>query len=586
MIRYLEDKPHLIIPKLLTYGDIGKAYSAINREDSAAIAYKKSIKLFELEPKILEDAPDIFVHIVKGMVNIDKKTESYDKAIKTLYKSLETLNDFSPKYKSDIYNELGYAYWYINDFKEAEILFKKALDIPEKSDFTKYTSYMGLGDVQINNNLDSALYYYMKVLPYFKNHSTKNKFYINKTNIANVLIKKGQLNEAEKTLILVRNYYLKNNLKSNLDDVYLLLSEIALLKKDTSKILKYLKKAEPIIENQGKLLSLEKLYGGYVDYYKENKNINLTNFYSKKHKQIRDSIYSKEKRMLIEVYKTKHLNKINKAKIETQNLLISSQKKQKKHLTIGVTLLIISIGFLLFFYKLKLKTQKELFEKKEELATEKVNTIIETQKTKAIQSRLQGQNKERERIAKDLHDTISGNLAAIKMKLANIKEYQSQEVEAIISSIDATYHEVRNISHNLIPKKIDQESFIIILNQLIQLYQSDNLNLILEAFPENRLNKINSKTQIELYRIIQELITNIVKHAKASKGLINITLHENYLNLLIEDNGIGFDSKKKYTSIGLSNIKSRITVLNGNIEIDSQIKKGTTININIPITNE
>ena len=583
LIKFMESRPYLTNGIYAINYELGNAYWSLKKHDSAVKAFKKAIIFFEQEPKAIEILPESYVNTLKGLVNIDRRTENYDNAIKTLYKGLVNLNGKRPDLRSKLFNEIGYVYWYMRDNDKAERMFRKSLLIPEKSEYTKHANYVGLGDVFTFRNLDSALYYFNKANLYFKNKSAKGNYHVNNTNIAQVLIKKGKLSEAKKLLLDAENHFVNTGSKFSIGKVYLSLAEVEKLNKNTDKEFIYLEQAKPFLEHNGGMINLEKLYHQFSEFYVKTANPIKENYYLNKAKQVRNNIYDVKKRGLINLYEIKHLKELNDLKIKSQELLILTQKKQNNWLITGVLMLTSLIFALFILYKQRMRAQKALLRNKEQLAAEKVNTIIESQKVKSMQSHLEGQNKERERIAKDLHDSISGNLAAIKMKLSNVKESHSQEIDSIIKSIDETYSEVRAISHNLLPNEVVKQNFVSVLNQLILLYQSESLTLCVEVFPEEEVNQIDESIQVEVYRILQELITNIIKHANASKGLINITLHENYLNLLIEDNGLGFNPKKKENGIGLSNIFSRTKSLYGTIDMDSKQNNGTTVNINIPI---
>ena len=114
---------------------------------------------------------------------------------------------------------------------------------------------------------------------------------------------------------------------------------------------------------------------------------------------------------------------------------------------------------------------------------------------------------------------------------------------------------------------------------------ASNLKISCNAYPKDRINDIEENIKVEIFKILQELITNTIKHAKATEVDIQFNLLENSINLLFEDNGLGFDSGKTSEGIGLNNIKSRIKKINGDFNIDSHMKRGTIINIEIPIFN-
>ena len=251
--------------------------------------------------------------------------------------------------------------------------------------------------------------------------------------------------------------------------------------------------------------------------------------HAKKYMVAHDSLFNSEKTKIVKDLKIKHESDLKETEILSQKKLIKTQKNQNTGLLIGLSLILISMLSMFFSYKKRLSTQKKLLKKQEELASEKMNTVLEKQKVRTYESHIEGQNKERERIAKDLHDSISGNLAAIKMKLSNLKVIQSEEIDAVILNVDSTYNEVRTISHNLLSQEIMNLSFTKNIQQLVSLYTSETLKIEVEIFPEEEINKLPKEIEVELYKILQELITNIMKHAEATKCTISIVLHDKTL---------------------------------------------------------
>jgi two-component system NarL family sensor kinase len=150
--------------------------------------------------------------------------------------------------------------------------------------------------------------------------------------------------------------------------------------------------------------------------------------------------------------------------------------------------------------------------------------------------------------------------------------------------VDEAVKEVRSISHNMMPNALIRSGLSTALREFINKISSTGaLKIDLEIIGLNE--RMESTTETVLYRVLQECISNIVKHAKASKIGIQLVKHTTSLNLIIEDNGVGFDSSKinDFTGIGLKNIISRVQFLNGNVEFDSFPGNGTTVVIDIPL---
>ncbi|WP_271785377.1 sensor histidine kinase [Aquimarina algiphila] len=145
--------------------------------------------------------------------------------------------------------------------------------------------------------------------------------------------------------------------------------------------------------------------------------------------------------------------------------------------------------------------------------------------------------------------------------------------------LDNTVEQVRRISHNLAPSSLLNFNLIEVIQQFCDRINSSNpLNTSFQYF--GKQFKLEKEKETVIYRIIQELTNNIIKHANATEALIQINSYENKLHITVEDNGIGFDPDVKSHGIGLQNIKSRVSLLNANLDIHSSAE-GTSFNIEI-----
>ena len=181
-----------------------------------------------------------------------------------------------------------------------------------------------------------------------------------------------------------------------------------------------------------------------------------------------------------------------------------------------------------------------------------------------------------------MHDSIGGNLAGIKLQLASAN--QPEELNNIGQQLDETYQLVRDISHTLIPKKFRENAFTELIGEYIRsISNTGKLSIGFHPYPEKLVNGIDEKLQMNLFKIIQELMTNTLKHAGAKNVELHLTVLDNELSLLFEDNGKGFDTSKSSKGIGSKNIMNRVNEMQGRLNIDSQVGRGTVVAIELPI---
>ncbi|HRX31095.1 MAG TPA: PAS domain-containing sensor histidine kinase [Tenuifilaceae bacterium] len=212
---------------------------------------------------------------------------------------------------------------------------------------------------------------------------------------------------------------------------------------------------------------------------------------------------------------------------------------------------------------------------------------IQQERARQVRSVIDGQEKERQRLSRELHDGLGQNLVAIKLKLESITEEKAGELSAILNQVkqmfNHTIEEVRRISNNLMPAALKEFSLAVVLRNLINEVESNSgvsVEFAVGIIPE----PLDQLIKTYVYRIVQEALTNVVKHSGASRVLVSIYSDYSSLHLQIEDNGEGFDaSESSYTGNGLYNMKERAYLLNGKINIISSKGKGVKIIAQFPL---
>jgi PAS domain S-box-containing protein len=214
--------------------------------------------------------------------------------------------------------------------------------------------------------------------------------------------------------------------------------------------------------------------------------------------------------------------------------------------------------------------------------------------TESIQSIIAGQENERRRIGRDIHDGIGPLLSYSKLELdAFLDEYveknndiPDEKLINIRNTLDSITNDLRNLSHHLVPRLLEEFGLYSAFNSL-----TTRLNNSMKSKVEFYSNidseaRFNSDLELNLYRCGQELLNNVVKHARASEILVQLIKHDQSIVLMVEDDGVGFEQNAKNMDnygIGLTNIKTRVRTLNGEFIIESLEYKGTTASIEIPL---
>lgn len=270
--------------------------------------------------------------------------------------------------------------------------------------------------------------------------------------------------------------------------------------------------------------------------------------------------------------KQRTIDKLNLEKIEAA---LENRDKNFKITVLAVTLVLLLIISLLIYRNYS--KQRKLNQQIQINHEQQLLQIQNERRLEASQSILQGEEQERHRIAQDLHDSMGGMLASIRMQLSKDLLPSTEKQHTIVQQLDQAIVEMRRISRNLMPETLKNLGLETALRELCESMANKNLKVQFEAY--NLSRSIPFETELALYRITQECISNTLKHAHATLVIVQISQYGNRLNLTIEDDGRGFEKSKTTYGLGIKNIKNRVSLINGTLEMATSQGEGTTINI-------
>lgn len=308
--------------------------------------------------------------------------------------------------------------------------------------------------------------------------------------------------------------------------------------------------------------------------------------WEQRYSKLNDSLSSANVRLEINKLETKFNTAEKERKIATLNA-----EKNQKDLEVnkknsylwGLSLVLLLVVSLLLFLFV-------IFRKNKKINEQRINDIRQKEELSLTRAILDGEERERERIARDLHDGLGGMLAGVKINFStwssnHLHPEKDQEFYKILGKLDNSVSELRHIARNLMPESLINFGLETALNDLCEFYSRKDLDIDFQTIDIKK--NLPLPIQLNIYRIVQELLANAIKHAEASSILLQCSQStENFL-ITIEDNGKGFDKNIEQTtkSMGLRNLKNRVNYLKGTMEISSDTQ-GTTINIELSIDGE
>ncbi len=284
----------------------------------------------------------------------------------------------------------------------------------------------------------------------------------------------------------------------------------------------------------------------------------------------RDSLFSQENKNAI-------------AKLESEKEIIELKSSNEKKSTFN-KIFIASAIVVILFSLLALRN----FKNRQKLQTLKITELEKDKQLLAIDAMLKGQEDERSRIAKDLHDGLGGMLSGVKLSFVNMKENMVMDAESVssfensIRQLDNTIAELRKVAHNLMPEalvKFGLKNAILDFCNSMQL--ASKTKIIFEQMGNER--QLSNTADLYIYRIVQELINNAVKHAAPHQILVQLTKTTDKVLLTVEDDGKGFNTQQLQHAkgIGMKNIQQRVNYFKGKMDITSQPGEGTSVNIEL-----
>jgi two-component system, NarL family, sensor kinase len=573
---------------LSSYTDLGICYTNLNKMDSAIITFEKGIPYTRLlkdtvrEARTLANIGNAYLHKKDRVTAIEYylkaallwETSSNQQYLPLLYSNIEALLDeqkeharaleygnkalaLAQKMKDD-YSvvsalvNLSTTYNYLAEHEKEYALLEQALPLAKKNGNLDQiaTTYHNMGDYYFKkNDFSSALDKYLESFNYVKQMG--NKYHL-----------------CEICTVLALTYH-----KLNQD----------------GRALQYILQAEQLADEVGVRTKLKEIYLTRAEIEQKAGNYKIASEYFSKTLIVSDSLFKTETSEKVAEAEAQYQNEKKQKEIvqlekdkQIQSLSIR-QKSTLNYILIGSVTALLVLFFLAYR---NVRHRQQLAKQQDELQQQHIRELEKDKQLVAVDSMLKGQEEERSRLAKDLHDGLGGLLSGVKFSLSNMKDNliitpENMAVfERSLDMIDTSIKELRRVAHNMMPEMLTKFGLDEALKEYCNTINATKL-ITVKYQSHGMETRMEKSTEIIVYRIIQELLNNILKHATANEAMVQLIREEKRLNVVVEDNGKGFEAAlpENNKGAGLASIRSRVEYLKGQLDIHSEQGKGTLVNI-------
>jgi signal transduction histidine kinase len=508
------------------------------------------------------------------------KLNRQKEALEHFYASLhiaEIIKDFRAKARA--LHQIGWAHMELNQSQKAISYFRKSLQVFDDnnapylypSTFTNLASCYGAA-----GNYDSAAYFGSKGIELARR---QNNYSIE----ANGWFILGTVYMEQKKYEQALQCFLKGKpIREKTGDYFFIVSDMAVIAElyammgRTDEGLRISKQAIDLATAQKLEAKFPMIYKSMALNYEKSGDYAMASSIYKKMNELKDSIYTNASTEALAEMEAKYETEKKERIIQEQQFNL----KKKNYLIVGISALMIFALLLVYFIQARNKIRQQAA----------MNKAIHEQEQRATAAVMEAEEKERQRIAKDLHDGVGQMMSAAKMNLSAIgnelsfaNEDQEQSFERIMNLVDESCKEVRTVSHQMMPNLLLKSGLGKAVADFID--KIDRRVLKVRLHTEGLNERLNETVEIVMYRVLQECVNNVIKHSGATELDISIIRDVDGISTTIEDNGKGFNSSQLNSDAGMGvrNMRARVEYVKGTIDFDSTPGNGTLVAIHIPL---
>lgn len=575
------------------YNGFGIYYLETSRLSQAKPYFQMS---YEYNKKSKKDTAPLGAATALGNLSLIAESEhDIESAVNLKLQALDIwkASPFSERYIAvgNLYISIGTLYSKENQFDKAIYYNKKGIETRLNADLRDSdlaTSYVFLMNNFIRSNqLDSASKY-VSIIESLVNEIKSPTLYMRYYgSMGELEFERKNFEKALSYNQSMLDYAKQAQRKVNEISAYLNIAKCYQQLKQPAQALPYFKEALIMSEKANRIEGRKSAMQGLADTYHQLKNDTEAFRYLSQYNVLKDSIIAEETKVKLNEIDTKY----QAAQKEKQILVLEKESRHQDTLIYGLLgglAALVLIGGLIYR---NLSSQQKIAKQQTILKEKEIQQLQQERQLVATNSILKGQEEERTRVARDLHDGLGGLLTSIKLTLSKVKgnfilpEASVGVFARALEQLDNAISEMRRVAHSMMPETLVRYGLPDALKDFCDdINETGKINIHLQLLGMEK--RLESSVEVVIYRIIQELLNNILKHAEASDAYLQLALNQSgIISLTVEDNGQGFNlaQLEHNKGAGMRNIENRVAYLGGKINIQSQPNDGTSVLIEIPV---
>lgn len=519
----------------------------------------------------------------QGLGELEKSLQYYLRAY-DIYQRLQAREKLAK-----LLNNIAIIYRTQGKYERAEAIYKQSLSLKQELRDTIgiATAYQNLAALYgTTNRYEDAVAFQRKALEIYEQTGRLEDVSGCYSLLGQIYFNAGRLPEAKIELQKALTSYTVSPSVEYAPSTYQLLGMIALAEKSPLQAEQFLHKGLQVARQAGRREMMITLLTELSKAQNQLGKNGMAYLSLQEAFAIRDSVTEEKRLTLLEEMQARFdvAQKDNELKIN--QLSLDQRTRQRNGFLIAALLLTALVFAVFFILRSRIRINKKIASQESAIQQQTIRQLEQENKLTALQSMIEGQEKERSRIAFDLHDSLGGLLTAVKSHFSALRgpAAGASLYDKTDTLIDEACVEVRRISHNLMPRALALSGLKGALEDLSHDLEKQGLHCDLET--QGLETPLPDAQAVTIYRIVQELCNNVVKHADARHLLLQLIRRDDMLLIVAEDDGKGFDPEQamQKKSLGLSSITSRVQFLQGTIDWDSVAGEGTTVGISIPLT--